>query len=55
MSIAQKEADESIYWLELLYRTNYIEKVTFENLYKNAVEIIKIIKAINITSKKNRK
>ena len=55
MSIAQKEADESIYWLELLYRTYYIEKETFENLYKNAVEIIKIIKAINITSKKNRK
>ena len=30
MSIAQKEADESIYWLELLYRTYYIEKETFE-------------------------
>ena len=55
MSIAQKEADESIYWLELLYRTYYIEKETFDNLNKNAVEIIKIIKAINITSKKSRK
>ena len=30
--IAHKEASETGYWLELLYRTKYIDEQTFKNL-----------------------
>lgn len=29
-AIAQKECDETIYWLELLFETNYISKDEFD-------------------------
>ena len=32
LSIAQKEASETIYWLELLYRTKYIDEPSFKSL-----------------------
>ena len=32
MAIAQKEINESIYWLELLKETAYLSEVEFENL-----------------------
>jgi four helix bundle protein len=52
MSIAQKEINETIYWLELLIATNYIKGDQFESLHKDAIEIIKIITAILKTTKK---
>ncbi|MGI8951676.1 MAG: four helix bundle protein [Chitinophagaceae bacterium] len=52
MGIAQKEADETIYWLELLFAIKYIEEKTFNNLSSKAIELIKIIKAIIISTKK---
>ncbi|MBU8893639.1 MAG: four helix bundle protein [Bacteroidales bacterium] len=55
MSIAQKEADETIYWIELLYASEFIEKSSYDKLSEKAIEIIKIIKAIIITSKKSLK
>ena len=39
MSIALKEANESNYWLDLLYETDYIEK----SLYDSFVDDLKII------------
>jgi four helix bundle protein len=42
-SIAQKEINETIYWLELLRETNYLTEGQFESINKDAVEIIKII------------
>jgi len=42
MAIAQKEINETIYWLELLCRTEYISTNEFENMNADAVEIIKI-------------
>jgi four helix bundle protein len=53
LSISQKEADESIYWIELLYATNYINKEEFDSTNTKAVELIKIIKAIIISTKNN--
>jgi four helix bundle protein len=52
MSIAQKEINETIYWLELLKATGYIKSDQFESLYKDAIEIIKIITAILKSTKK---
>ena len=43
LSIAQKEINETIYWLELIFVTKYITKEQYENLSSNAIEIIKLI------------
>ena len=51
--ISQKECDESMYWLELLMGTNYISKAEFESMHNQCGEVLKIIKSIIITSKKN--
>lgn len=51
LSISQKECDETIYWLELLYETEYISKEEFEILKNQAQELLKIIRSIIITTK----
>src|SRR5215510_13775183 len=43
MAVAQKEINETIYWLELLQETGYISKQEFESINTDAVEIIKMI------------
>ncbi|MBN2669174.1 MAG: four helix bundle protein [Bacteroidales bacterium] len=55
LAISQKEADETIYWLELLYATQYIEKEQFKSLENDATKILKIIKTIIIKTKQNIK
>ncbi|MEE9429798.1 MAG: four helix bundle protein [Melioribacteraceae bacterium] len=55
LSIAQKECDESIYWLELLKETDYITKEEYNSLANDATELLKIIRSIIITTKKNYK
>lgn len=51
LSISQKECDETLYWLELLYATDYISKEEFEGLSAQASELLKIIRSIIITTK----
>jgi len=53
--IAQKECNESIYWLKLLYRTDFINLKEFNSLTNDAVEIMKILTASIITAKKSVK
>ncbi|MFN6946949.1 MAG: four helix bundle protein [Cytophagaceae bacterium] len=53
MGIAQKEINETIYWLELLKETDYITEELFESIYNDAVEIIKLTTAI-LKSAKNK-
>ena len=55
MGISQKEADETLYWLELLQATNYISNEEFLSLNNDGVEVLKLIKSIIITSKNNIK
>lgn len=33
MAIAQKEADETLYWIELLKETIYLNENDFKNIY----------------------
>jgi len=49
--ISQKECDESQYWLELLYATNYIDKDKFDSLIENSDRILRILKSSILTSK----
>jgi four helix bundle protein len=53
LSISQKECDETMYWLELLAATNYISNDEFNSLYPKCDEVLKIIRSIILTSKKN--
>lgn len=53
LSIAQKECDETIYWIELLKETNYLLDNEFVDLNTSANEILKILRSIIITSKSN--
>ena len=46
MGIAQKEASEVLYWIELLYETGYLSKEEYNTLLNDATELIKIIKSI---------
>ena len=41
MRIAEKEINETIYWLELLKATDYLTTEKFEDVNAHAVEIIK--------------
>ena len=52
LAIAQKECDETLYWLELLKETKYITENEFTSLFIDANENLKIIRSIIITSKK---
>ena len=54
MGIAQKEADETVYWIELLYATKFLDRNRFEQLIDEANQLLKIIKAIILSSKANR-
>src|SRR5580704_35204 len=53
LSIAQKECDETLYWIELLRETNYINEKEFESIYSEANSLLKMIRSAIITTKKN--
>ena len=54
LAIAQKECDETVYWLELLKETEYINETEFHSVNTNAVELLKMIRSAIITTKKNK-
>jgi four helix bundle protein len=52
LSIAQKECDESMYWLEILKETDFISTIEFDSIHNQCNEVLKIIRSILITTKK---
>ena len=54
MAIAQKEANESDYWLDLLFQSDYLDEFAFNSIKQDLKEILKMLSSIIITSKKNR-
>lgn len=52
MNIALKEADETAYWMELLWESEIIEKSQVIDLYELNTELIKLLTAIIKSSKK---
>ncbi|RLD48634.1 MAG: hypothetical protein DRI94_12225 [Bacteroidetes bacterium] len=48
-----KEANESHYWIELLYKSDYIKKKEYISISNDINEILKILISIIKTSKKN--
>ncbi|MCC5919011.1 MAG: four helix bundle protein [Cryomorphaceae bacterium] len=53
MAIAQKEINESMYWLELLKETDYLNLSEFESISIDAIEIIKLLTSIIKSTKAN--
>jgi four helix bundle protein len=54
-SVAQKECDESIYWIELISATGYLKETEIRSLNHDAQEILKIIKSAILTTRQNFK
>ena len=46
LSIALKEADEKEYWLELLYKTGYLDENQYQSIQNDTSELIKILTSI---------
>jgi four helix bundle protein len=51
LGIAQKECDESLYWLELLYESGYLKEKEFISIQKEAADLLKMIRSAIITTK----
>ncbi len=55
LQIALKEANETGYWLELLYKTNYISETEYTSLESNCKSLrVMLVSSIN-TAKENIK
>ena len=46
MSIALKEANETHYWLRLLYASEYINRTEFESLFRDVNELLRLLISI---------
>jgi len=55
MAIAQKEANEADYWIELLYQSQLLNKSAYESIVQDISEIKKLLASIIITSKNQKK
>lgn len=53
LSIALKETNETIYWIELLHDSGYISNDSFKSIHKNGLEILKLLVSIIKTTKTN--
>ena len=53
LCIAQKETNETLYWLELLKETEYLDAKQFQSLHNDTTEVIKLLTAIIKSSKAN--
>ena len=55
MSIALKEANETYYWLKLLYETDYLTEKEFLSVEIDANELISLLVSICKTTQNNKK
>lgn len=55
LNISLKETDETQYWLELLYETEFITKKMFDSINSDVEELIKMLVASVKTTKMNLK
>jgi four helix bundle protein len=53
MTIALKEANETSYWIRLLYKTEYLTQNEFESIYNDIDEICSILVSITKTTKES--
>ena len=51
LAIAQKEANETDYWIELLFQSGYLDEIQFKSIKSDIIEINKILASIIISTK----
>ena len=51
MNIALKEANETLYWLELLHQAEYITDQSFASIRLDSEELVKLLVSIVKTTK----
>jgi four helix bundle protein len=51
MSVAQKETDETLYWLELLFACGYLTENEYYSIRSDAEEVLKLLRSIILTRK----
>jgi four helix bundle protein len=51
LGIAQKECDETIYWIDLLNATDYLKESDYQLLNEGAKELLRILRSSIITTK----
>jgi four helix bundle protein len=55
MGIVEEEADESMYWIELIVESGLMDEIRTLDLYKEADEIVSMVVAsINTARKRNK-
>ena len=54
LSISLKEANETDYWIELLFKTNFLSDIEYKTLKYDAEGLIKLLVSIIKTSKKQK-
>lgn len=55
LSIAQKSCQETIYWLELLYKSKYVEEEAYTEISHLTIEVLKMLTSSIKTKKRNIK
>ena len=53
LQISLKEANETLYWLELLKSTDYITAKMYDSINNDCLELVKMLTAIIVTTKQN--
>lgn len=53
LSIALKETNETIYWLELMHDAGYVTDDAFKSIHDDGLEILKLLISIIKTTKSN--
>jgi four helix bundle protein len=51
MNIALKEANETLYWLDLLFATDYLEQASFDSIRNDSEELVKLLASIVKTTR----
>src|SRR5690349_12647790 len=54
LGVAQKETDETLYWLELLHRTKFLTDSEFKSISADTEALLRIIRSAILTKKQNR-
>ncbi|MBK1986916.1 four helix bundle protein [Sphaerospermopsis aphanizomenoides BCCUSP55] len=52
LAISLKEANESDYWIELIYQTDYLTEKQYKSIKDDNMELIKLLTSIIKSSKK---
>ena len=52
LAVAQKEIGETMYWLELLFKTGFLSSTEYESIDADSQEVMRLIRSSILTKKK---